>query len=192
MDSNDKNIERLIKANMKYALTICKKFLPDPEEADLLRSYSMEKIWRHRETFTGTDAMFRAWMFIIIKHGFINIYRKKKTQGYSMPIEDLYYHNHPTVESNVDIFEKAALIRNISFTIDQEFSERDARIFKLNTFEGYKYNEVAEEMNVPMGTVKHVIHQIRKYLLDPMNIRVAPDTNSTVVEPPLNHRSTNN
>jgi len=34
----------------------------------------------------------------------------------------------------------------------------------LRYFEGYKYHEIAEEMNIPIGTVKTRIHMARKEL----------------------------
>jgi len=40
----------------------------------------------------------------------------------------------------------------------------------IKYFEGFKYHEIAEELNIPIGTVKTRIHEARKYLKHDLQI----------------------
>lgn len=151
---------------------MCKKFTQDEEEAELLRSRALELVWKNKDKFEGTDAAFKGWLYTIIRNSFIDGYNKEKRQGYKVSIEDHF--NHPEADSNEEYLENSELIKSITYTIDTEFNERDAGVFKMNTYDGFKYEEIADHYDIPVGTVKNIIHRVRHFLLDERNIKKPP------------------
>lgn len=175
LQHTERNIERLIKENFKYSFSICKKFTKNIDEAELLRSQVFEKIWKSRNRFQGTDADFKNWLYIIIKNAYISKYRDDKKRWGDLSLEDEF--RHPTIDSFDENPDHKNLLKNINYTIDSSFSYRDAKIFKMNTYEGYKYIEISAFFKIPLGTVKLVIHKIRKYLHNKRNIKSLPADN---------------
>lgn len=180
METNDEKIERLIKENFKPCLLICKKFTKDVNEAELLRSHVFEKIWKYKDNFQGSDSDFKSWLYIITKNTFISNYRVDKKKGQHLSIEDNF--DHPTINNFDEHSDNISLINKITYTIDDEFSGRDAKIFKMNTYEGYKYIELADYFNIPLGTIKLVIHKVRKFISNKRNIKNVPFFEKTIIE----------
>jgi RNA polymerase sigma-70 factor (ECF subfamily) len=122
----------------------------------------------------GTNA--KAWLFRIMNTVFLNDYRKKVRQGETVSydgLEDFYLYNrlvedfsgndHPEVENP----EKAVLeqleIEMIQRAIDAlpiEFRETVA----LATLEEMSYQEIADTLSIPVGTVRSRLSRGRKLL----------------------------
>ena len=115
----------------------------------------------NREKFRpGTNL--KAWLFTIMKNIFINNYRKKVKANTIMDSTDnLYYLNSGSqsiangAESNIVMKE---LIRMISGLDDS------TRIPFLMHYQGFKYQEIADHLDLPLGTVKSRIFFARKEL----------------------------
>lgn len=122
----------------------------------------------------GTNA--KAWLFRIMNTVFLNDYRKKARQGetvsydgledfylYNRLVEDLSGSDHPEVQNP----EKAVLeqldIEMIQRAIDAlpiEFRETVA----LATLEEMSYQEIADTLSIPVGTVRSRLSRGRKLL----------------------------
>lgn len=172
MENKDKKIERLIKANMKPCLVMCKKFIHDEDGAEMLRSHVLEKAWKYRDKFEGTDSNFKAWLYTITRNTYFDVFSKNKKEGVKISIEDSF--EHPSVESHEDKLGNENLIRDITYTIDTIFSNRESGVFKMNTYQGFKYEEIAEHFNITLGTVKNIIHRVRLYVSNENNIISPP------------------
>ena len=93
---------------------------------------------------------------------FINNYRKVVRSATIIDqTEDLYHLNLPQ-ESGLDTPEGAFAAGEITDAINS-FSD-DYRIPFSMHVAGYKYNEIAEQMNLPLGTVKSRIFFARQRL----------------------------
>ncbi|MEY2950685.1 MAG: RNA polymerase sigma factor [Saprospiraceae bacterium] len=110
----------------------------------------------------GTN--FKAWLFTIMKNIFINNYRKKtKSNTISDSTDNNFYINSGSVEisngaeGNMLMKDLTRLIENLDGTI---------RIPFLMHYQGYKYQEIAEYLDLPLGTVKSRIFFARKELKD--------------------------
>ena len=105
---------------------------------------------------------FKGWVFTIMRNIFINNYRKVVRSATIIDqTEDLYHLNLPQ-ESGLDTPEGSVAVNEITAAIN-EFSE-DYRIPFSMHVAGYKYNEIAEKMNLPLGTVKSRIFFARQRL----------------------------
>jgi RNA polymerase sigma-70 factor (ECF subfamily) len=93
---------------------------------------------------------------------FINNYRKIiRNQTIIDQTEELYHLNLPQ-DSGIETPEGAYTINEIIKCID-EFAD-DYRIPFSMHISGFKYHEIAEKMNLPIGTVKSRIFFARKRL----------------------------
>lgn len=105
---------------------------------------------------------FKGWVFTIMRNIFINNYRKVVRSATVIDqTEDLYHLNLPQ-ESGLETPEGSIAAGEISEAINS-FSD-DYRIPFSMHVAGYKYNEIAKEMNLPLGTVKSRIFFARKRL----------------------------
>jgi RNA polymerase sigma-70 factor (ECF subfamily) len=93
---------------------------------------------------------------------FINNYRRVVRSATVIDqTEDLYHLNLPQ-ESGLETPEGSVAVDEISAVINS-FSD-DYRVPFSMHVAGYKYNEIAEEMNLPLGTVKSRIFFARQRL----------------------------
>ena len=105
---------------------------------------------------------FKGWVFTIMRNIFINNYRKVVRSATVIDqTEDLYHLNLPQ-ESGFDSPGSAIAATEITAAINS-FSD-DYRIPFSMHVAGYKYNEIAEKMNLPLGTVKSRIFFARQRL----------------------------
>ncbi|HQW56054.1 MAG TPA: RNA polymerase sigma factor [Saprospiraceae bacterium] len=107
------------------------------------------------------DTNLKAWLFTIMKNIFINNYRKRMKANTIMDsTNNLYFINSGSTEINqgeTDIF-----IKELNSMIDS--LDGSLRIPFMMHYEGYKYQEIAEELDLPLGTIKSRIFFARKEL----------------------------
>ena len=105
---------------------------------------------------------FKGWVFTIMRNIFINNYRKVVRSATVIDqTEDLYHLNLPQ-DSGFETPEGSFAAKEITPAINA-FSD-DYRIPFTMHVAGYKYNEIAEKMNLPLGTVKSRIFFARQRL----------------------------
>ncbi len=133
----------------------------DSEAAnDLFQETLYKALANHEKYNAGTNI--KAWLFTIMRNIFINEYRRKARQRTifdSTPND--YLINQKQVSIN-NLAETNMRVKEIKNAIRQL-----PEIFKtpfLLYFDGYKYNEIAEVLNEPLGTIKSRIHFARKLL----------------------------
>lgn len=138
---------------------------------DLIQETAL-RAFNNKDKFeTGTN--FRAWVTTIMRNTFINIYRKKKNRATSSEPTDSYIfinENHAvdnSAHSNMTMLELDGIMRTLDNIYRKPF-----QLF----FEGYKYEEIAENMNLPIGTVKSRIFFARQKLMETINHSYAFDT----------------
>ncbi|MCB0597671.1 MAG: RNA polymerase sigma factor [Lewinellaceae bacterium] len=140
------------------------------EEAKDLFQETAYRALTNRDKFRpGTN--FKAWLFTIMKNIFINNYRKKtKANTIIDSTENLFYINSGDAvisnkaESNIMMKELTKMIEDLDDSIKIPF---------LMHYHGYKYQEIADHLDLPLGTVKSRIFFARKELKDVIGKRYA-------------------
>ena len=127
---------------------------------DLLQDTTLKALDNEEKFTEGTN--FKGWVFTIMRNIFINNYRKVVRSATIIDqTEDLYHLNLPQ-ESGLDTPEGSIAAGEITAAINS-FSD-DYRVPFSMHVAGYKYNEIAEKMNLPLGTVKSRIFFARQRL----------------------------
>jgi len=135
-------------------------FTKDEDDANDLVQDTLMKAYRFLGSFQdGTDL--KAWLFVIMRNTFINSFRKKQKLS--------------TVFTDQSEAENNLLYCATKNQAEGNFIRRDIdaalkrlpdmyRIPFIRYFEGYKYQEIADELGLPLGTVKTHIFQAREIL----------------------------
>lgn len=136
-------------------------FTRDEENANDLVQDTLLKAFSYYNKFReGTNL--QAWLYTILKNTFINYYRRKvKTNAIIMKSDHI---------SSSDLYSSS--LRNTAegkFVMDDieralsKLPEDYYQPFSMY-YEGYKYHEIAEYFQIPIGTVKTRIHVARQQL----------------------------
>ena len=105
---------------------------------------------------------FKGWVFTIMRNLFINNYRRGVRSATVVDTTDNLYHLNLSQDSGIESPEDSYGASEISDAI-KSFSDEYRIPFSMHVA-GYKYNEIAEKMNLPLGTVKSRIFFARKKL----------------------------
>ncbi|HCI55309.1 MAG TPA: RNA polymerase sigma factor [Bacteroidales bacterium] len=131
------------------------------DASDLIQDTYLKAI-TFRNKFADNSNL-KAWVFTIMKNTFINNYRRGvKENNLIDTTKDLYYVNlsvdkgFVSPESNYSAKEIIKAIEGL----DDEF-----KIPFIMHLEGYKYQEIAEKLNLKIGTVKSRIFFSRRKLM---------------------------
>lgn len=133
----------------------------DNESARDLTQETLYRALANKEKYhVGTNV--KAWMYTIMRNIFINNYRRSAKQNTifdNTPNDFLLdYNQYATAnaaETNLSLKE----IKEAVYQLPEIFKNP----FELY-FEGYKYHEIAEVLQEPLGTIKSRIHFARKLL----------------------------
>lgn len=127
---------------------------------DLLQDTTLKALDNEDKYAENTN--FKGWVFTIMRNIFINNYRKSTRAATVVDqTEDLYHLNLPQ-DSGFDTPQGSIAVKEISEAINA-FSD-DYRIPFSMHVAGYKYSEIAEKMNLPLGTIKSRIFFARQRL----------------------------
>lgn len=110
------------------------------------------------------DTNFKAWMFTIMKNIFINNYRKKVKANTILDTTDNQFYLNSGSHSTGNAAEGGILMKELNAMIAG--LDDSIRIPFLMHYEGFKYQEIADELALPLGTVKSRIFFARKELKD--------------------------
>lgn len=126
---------------------------------DLIQETIVRALTNEDKFRDGTNI--RAWLFTIMRNIFINDYRKKVKRNVVIDTtENSYYINSSENISNAG--ERAFVMNDIRTALMKISNE--LRVPFMMHYKGYKYHEIAEQLNLPLGTVKSRIFFARKEL----------------------------
>lgn len=158
---SSKNFESKLLALQSNLLNFAYLLTSNRDDAyDLLQDTTLKAL--DNEDKYVDNVNFKGWVFTIMRNIFINNYRKVVRSATVIDqTEDLYHLNLPQ-ESGLDTPEGSVAVGEITAVINS-FSD-DYRIPFSMHVQGYKYNEIAEKMNLPLGTIKSRIFFARQRL----------------------------
>jgi RNA polymerase sigma-70 factor (ECF subfamily) len=147
-----------LQSNMlNFALTLTSN---RDEAKDLLQETTLKVLGNKDKYYENVN--FKGWVFTIMHNIFVNNYRRiVRTQTIIDQTDNLYHLNLPQ-DSGFDTPDGAYTIAEITNAIGS-FTEEYKVPFSMH-IAGYKYEEIANTLNVPIGTVKSRIFFARKRL----------------------------
>jgi RNA polymerase sigma factor (sigma-70 family) len=131
------------------------------EDANDLIQDTLLKALRNEAKFKEGSNI-KAWLFVIMRNTFISKYNNDKRNICVDSTEDEFM---LTTTGAVDYNKGAS---NITINEIHKAIDKLDNVYKepfMMHFAGFKYDEIAEKLDIPMGTVKNRIHVARKTLM---------------------------
>ena len=153
--------------NFGYRLTL------DEDDAKDLVHDTYLKAYRFIESFQkGTNA--KAWLFRILKNSFINDYRKKSKEPSKVDYQEVEsYYNSDDVDRQITTDLRVESLQDmIGDEISNALNSLDVdfrTVIILCDLEGFKYDEMAKILDIPIGTVRSRLHRARNLLKDKLS-----------------------
>ncbi|MCU0353390.1 MAG: RNA polymerase sigma factor [Cytophagales bacterium] len=153
------SIGKVAKALKPFAMRLTK----DAEDANDLLQETLLKAYTNREKFAdGTNL--KAWLYTIMKNTFITNYQRvMRKNTFIDSTSNLHYLNSSNTMTQNLAYSTFALedINDALESLDEVY-----RMPFVMYFRGFKYHEIAQKLQIPIGTVKNRIHIARKELKD--------------------------
>jgi RNA polymerase sigma-70 factor (ECF subfamily) len=153
--------------NFAYRLTL------DQDDAKDLLQDTYLKAYRFIDSFQkGTNA--KAWLFRILKNSFINDYRKRSKEPSKVDYQDVesYYNSEDVDRQITPDLRVEALQDMIGDEISNALNSLDVdfrTVIILCDLEGFKYDEMAKILDIPIGTVRSRLHRARNLLKEKLS-----------------------
>jgi RNA polymerase sigma factor (sigma-70 family) len=148
--------------NFAFHLTL------DEDDANDLVQETFLKAYRFIDSYQqGTNA--KAWLFKILKNGFINEYRKKTKQPAKVDYDDIVSFHDTDDDGHVEYLDlrtdlfQGMLGDEVTRALNQlpvDFKT----IILLCDIEEFSYEEIAKIIDIPIGTVRSRLHRARNIL----------------------------
>lgn len=151
------SLNKMTRSLRPFALRLTK----DVEAANDLLQETTLKAYSNREKFAdGTNL--KAWLYTIMKNTFITNYQRMVRRNTFIDTTDnLHYINSSNNVTSNTAYSSFAL-KDINRAI-RKLDDAYKTPFMMH-FRGFKYHEIADRLNIPIGTVKNRIHIARKEL----------------------------
>jgi RNA polymerase sigma factor (sigma-70 family) len=161
----------LMKRYKKAVYFMILKMIRDTDDAEDLTMEAFAKAFRNLHKFKK-DYTFSTWLFRIATNNAIDFIRKKKLKtmslnntltddgGNSVNIDVEDDDNNPQ-----DEYIKSQRIEMVRIFVDK-LPAKYRKLVTLRYFDELSYDEIAEELDKPLGTVKAQLHRSRELLYE--------------------------
>ena len=159
-NSIEKQFEALFKEHFTGLCYFAQKYVADMDTCKEIVHAVFVKIWENREEFDFNKPA-KSYLFTSVYNRSLNVIRDKKKFATADDTEE----NERLIETGEfsDTMEVAELEGRIKSAI-QKLPEKCREVFELNRYEGKKYAEIAEQLNISIKTVEAQMSKALKIL----------------------------
>ena len=152
--------EKHVKANMKRAYFSALGILGSHDAAMEVSQEAFIRAYRSFKSFDNSKKFF-TWYYIILRNLCLNFIRDNKSKGPSDFLDQAELSdNKPNPAENL---EQKEIREKLEEALDQlDFEDRE--IIILKEFENMRYKEIADSLNIPIGSVMSRLYYARKKL----------------------------
>ena len=144
------------------------RMVRNKQEAEDLTQDAFVKAYKSIASFND-DYAFSTWLFKIATNNCIDFFRKRKLKTYSMhessyykddEVQHEYADSEPTIEHELVASERSKIIRKAINNLPEKYRI----VINLRHLKEYSYDQIAEELDLPLGTIKARIFRAREML----------------------------
>lgn len=145
------------------------KMVNNRDDAEDLTVEAFGKAFKRLHQYTP-DYAFSTWLFKIASNNCIDFIRKKKKNLYSIDNEQENEEGDQIAidikAGNLDPEEKVMKKQKVDRMreVVEQLKPKYRQLVKLRYFEEYSYDEIADELDLPLGTVKAQLYRAREFL----------------------------
>lgn len=126
----------------------------DADQADDLVQDTLERAWRHLDAWRGSDI--RPWMFTILHNVYVNAMRKRRHEPVLVPLPMNLAASGNVADQRLDLRALEAAIGRLP--------DEWRQVLLLVGLEQFGYQEVADILGIPVGTVMSRLFRARRQL----------------------------
>jgi RNA polymerase sigma-70 factor (ECF subfamily) len=171
IDGDESAYAELMKRYKKPVYHMILKMVRNVDDAEDLTIEAFAKAFKNLDRFKK-DYTFSTWLFRIATNNAIDFIRKKRIETFSLntsykddsgddvtvDVED----NDPNPMEEAIKAQRNELVRLFVTRLPPKYQ----RLVRLRYFEEKSYDEIAKELNSPLGTVKAQLHRARELMYD--------------------------
>ncbi len=147
------------------------KMTNNPHDADDLTIEAFGKAFKKLEQYTPNYA-FSTWLFKIASNNCIDFIRKKKKNTFSLNNKGVDDNSHEmgdripsqTLDPEERIIKKQKI--EMMREVVEKLKPHYRTLIELRYFKEYSYEEISEELQLPLGTVKAQLFRAREFLFN--------------------------
>ncbi|NSX54444.1 RNA polymerase sigma factor [Sulfitobacter sp. 1151] len=153
----------------RFALSLCRQ----ADLADDLVQITVERAFRGRDQFDPATRL-DAWLFRILRNAWIDMVRRKKTQGIEIDIDDAA---DARVVDGTQTVETSLMLQSAKQAM-AELPDDQREVMMLICVEEMSYKEAAQILDAPIGTVMSRLSRARITIAKKLGINAAPARSS--------------
>ncbi|MCK5703777.1 MAG: sigma-70 family RNA polymerase sigma factor [Cyclobacteriaceae bacterium] len=171
LDHDEQAFAELMKRYKKPVYHMILKMVRNVDDAEDLTMEAFAKAFKNLQRFKK-DYTFSTWLFRIATNNAIDFIRKKRLETMSL---DTSFKDDRGEAVTIDVEDnelnpmeetiKSQKIELIRIFVDK-LPPKYQRLVKLRYFDELSYEEIAKELEAPLGTVKAQLHRARELMYD--------------------------
>ncbi len=164
--------EELVKATADDIYRLAVSFTRRRHEAEDLTQEVYLKLWKNLDRYQEGSS-FRAWAYRVARNLFVDAYRRARDERRATWVDPEFLESLPGGEDP-----HATAVRRQRLELARRglarLPEPLAHLILLRDFADWSYEELAEELDLPLGTVKSRLNRARRELTALMAVQLRP------------------
>jgi RNA polymerase sigma-70 factor, ECF subfamily len=168
--------EALLTEARPRSICVAMKVLHNPDDAEDAVQDAFLKAWRNLGRFEGRSA-FSTWIHRIVMNSSLDLMRRQSCRP-GAGSEDLSERHERAEEANSETPERAFFRTELQVVVAEamaELSPHHREAVQLRELEEYSYEEIAETVACPIGTVMSRLHHARRKLAGELRAALGPE-----------------
>ena len=166
--SGDRNaFSELVRTHAQGVLNVVYRMCGEMQVAEDAAQETFIQAWLRLQSYRP-QASLRSWLYRIAVNSAIDMLRKEKR---IMPgaVEDLNLKDsEPSPETLVASYERTEMVQKAVLALP----DASRSVLVLREFEGLSYQEIAESLDIPVGTVMSRLNYARKLLREKLEVKL--------------------
>ncbi|MGD1148309.1 MAG: sigma-70 family RNA polymerase sigma factor [Thermoanaerobaculaceae bacterium] len=168
----DRAWEQLVDATADDIFRIAVSFTRHRGEAEDLTQEVFLKLWQNLHRYLPGSS-FRAWAYRVARNLFVDAYRRSREQRKATWVDPDFLETLPGGE---DPHTRAVRHQRLELAKAalEKLPEELSQLIMLRDFADWSYEELAEELELPIGTVKSRLNRARRELAATVALQLTP------------------
>ena len=169
---DDRAWEQLVDATANDIFRMAVSFTRHRGEAEDLTQEVFLKLWQNLHRYLPGSS-FRAWAYRVARNLFVDAYRRAREQRKATWVDPEFLETLPGGEdphTRAVRHQRLELARAALEHLPEELSQ----LIMLRDFADWSYEELAAELDLPIGTVKSRLNRARRELAATVALRLTP------------------